>query len=31
VRQWMFSESVQRLPRDGYYNAKLRKIMIFKL
>ena len=24
----MFSKSVQRLPRDGCYNAKLRKIMI---
>ena len=25
----MFSECVQRLIRDGYYNAKLRKILIF--
>lgn len=24
----MFSESIQRLARDGYYKAKLRKIMI---
>ena len=25
----MFSKCVQRLIRDGYYNAKLRKILIF--
>jgi hypothetical protein len=25
----MFSEYIQRLIRDGYYNAKLRKILIF--
>lgn len=27
----MFSKCVQRLIRDGYYNAKLRKILIFIL
>ncbi len=25
----MFSKCAQRLIRDGYYNAKLRKILIF--